>query len=766
MARNTATRTYLPPLLFSVTLFTSAGLLFWIQPLIAKTLLPLWGGTPAVWNTCLLFFQTMLLIGYVYALASSRWLSLRAQAAVHVLLILFIAIYLFISPVHAPVLSGLQQVNPTLSVLETLLFSIGLPFFIISASNPLLQSWFSRIQHYLAVDPYFLFAASNAGSLIALIAFPLVLEPSLGLNEQYKFWRVGFVVLVILMCAIALALKPLATVSTAATTHNKKVRSLASGDPNKWFSVWRRLRWLALSFVPSSLMLGVTTYITTDVAAVPLLWVIPLALYLLTFVLAFTNKQFASGASLTRVMFVAALVVTLILSSGATEPAWVLILANLGFFFVAAMMCHGQLANDRPSTTHLAEYYLWIAVGGVLGSLFNVLISPILFTSILEYPLAIVLACMLQRVEPRGSDANLSKPDDQQSQQSKFGGHTNYFDVVYPLGLFVLNVGLTMLVPYLRASSSTIKLLIVPGIPLIIINHFFRERPIRFALGLCAVMLASIYYTGDTGRTLHVARNFFGTIRVTTDSTAGVNSFYSGNTVHGRQFVDPSRQCEPISYHHENGPLGQVMAVFNAAPANSRVGVIGLGVGAMAAYSKPDQQWTFYEINADVIDMARNSQHFTYLRNCARGSVSVVEGDARLNLQNAPEGYFGLIVFDAFSSDAIPVHLITQQALDLYLSKLAEGGILVFHASSRSLNLNPILADLAESRNLICIGFDDSKPGSFEAKDPSQWVVMARSSQEISYLSINSQWQRLNGRKGSRVWSDDFSNIVRAIKWQ
>jgi len=248
-------------------------------------------------------------------------------------------------------------------------------------------------------------------------------------------------------------------------------------------------------------------------------------------------------------------------------------------------------------------------------------------------------------------------------------------------------------------------------------------------------MLASIYFTGDTGRTLQVARNFFGTIHVTTDSTGRINSLHSGNTIHGRQFADQSRQCEPLSYHHENGPLGQVMAVFNASPANSRVGVIGLGVGAMVAYSKPDQQWKFYEIDPDVINIARNSQHFTYLQKCANGSVSIVEGDARLNLQNAPAGHYSLIVLDAFSSDAIPVHLITQQALDLYLSKLALGGILVFHVSSRSLNLNPILADLAQSRNLICIGFSDSKPSSLEGKDPSQWVVMARSAPEISNLS-------------------------------
>jgi len=508
-------------------------------------------------------------------------------------------------------------------------------------------------------------------------------------------------------------------------------------------------------------MLGVTTYITTDVAAVPLLWVIPLALYLFTFVLAFTGRQFVSTASLSRAMIIGALVAGLILSSGATEPAWLLILANLAFFFVAALMCHTQLAGARPSAAHLPEYYLWIVAGGALGSVFNVLIAPILFTSVLEYPLAIVLACMLLPGVAQKTDGDPAdgEPDQVNSRRR------DYFDFIYPIALFVLTVILAILTTRFHALNSTIKLVIVPGVPLIVINHFFRERPIRFALSLCAVMFASIYFIGDSGRTLHAGRNFFGITRVATERGSKINSLYSGNTVHGRQFVDPARRCEPLSYHHENGPLGQVMAVFNAAPANPRVAVIGLGVGAIASYSKPEQQWTFYEINPDVINLARNSQYFSYLQNCAGGSVRVVEGDARLNLQNAPEGVYGLIVLDAFSSDAIPVHLVTEQALDLYLSKLAAGGMLAFPISCRSLNLKPILADLAESRKLICIGFDDLKPGPFEGKDPSQWVVMSRSLPEISNLSINSQWQRLEGRKGTRVWSDDFSNILRAIRW-
>lgn len=734
MAQIRPTSSYLSPLLFCITLFVSASLLFWIQPLIGKKLLPLLGGSPSVWNTCVLFFQTLLLLGYLYALTLTKWLSLRLQAAVHLLLIALIAIYLF---THQPTsISTVPYGNPTLWLLKTLIVSVGLPFLILSASAPLFQSWFSKLRHQRAVDPYFLFAASNAGSLVALLSFPLILEPTLVLNHQYQLWRVGFVILAALTALIVATLKSTAAVQTEQKTSSNKLSTL------------RRLKWIALAAVPSSLMLGVTTYITVDVGAVPLLWVIPLALYLLTFVIAFSQKQFASVATLNRVMVVGAMLVILILASGATEPAWILIATNIGFFFFAALVCHTQLAHDRPDVTHLAEYYLWIAVGGALGSLFNVLIAPLVFKSIVEYPLMIAVACMLQSTGSQETEKR----------------QTKYFDFIYPIGLYVLTLSLALLVAYLRLNSPILKVLIVLGTPLIIINHFFRVRPLRLALSLCAVMLGSVYYSGASDRTLHTFRNFFGSTRVTTDSTGKINTLHSGNTIHGRQLTEHTRRCEAISYHHENGPLGQVMAVFNAAPAKPRVAVIGLGVGAMAAYSQPSQEWTFYEIDKDIINLARNSQHFTYLQNCMKGSLNVVEGDARLSLQNAPNSHYGLIVFDAFSSDAIPIHLVTLEALDLYLSKLADGGILAFHISNRSLDLKPVVADLARNRRLFCFGFDDLEESSVEEKDPSQWIVMSRSAEEISNLSINSQWKRLYGAEG-RVWTDDYSNIVRAIRW-
>jgi hypothetical protein len=403
-------------------------------------------------------------------------------------------------------------------------------------------------------------------------------------------------------------------------------------------------------------------------------------------------------------------------------------LANLGFFFVAALMCHRQLANDRPSARYLGEYYLWIAAGGALGSFFNVLIAPILFSSIFEYPLAIVIACMLQRGEtqsPRSGDRDLSKSDHKLRHSWL---NNNYLDVIYPLGLYVLTVSLTILVVSLSVGSSAIRLFIVLGIPLIVINHFFRERPMRFALGLCAVMLASIHYTGTTNRTVHVVRNFFGTTRVTTDSRGRINGLYSGNTIHGRQFVD--RSDASLFLPSREWTVGSGDGGFQCRSGQPTRGGDRARVGAMASYSKPAQRWTFYEIDRDIINW-RVTQYFTSAE-LRRWISRVVEGDARLNLQNAPAAV-QLIVLDAFSSDAIPVHLVTQQALDLYLSKLAVGGMLAFHIWPKS-DLKPILPTRPRAGKLMCIGFDDLQPG-FRGQGSVPWVVMAR---DAANLSINS----------------------------
>lgn len=755
-------------LLFAITLFVSAFLLFWIQPLMAKMLLPYLGGTPAVWNTCVLFFQSMLLIGYAYVSASVRWLGRRGQAMLHIVLLLLA--WLFLPLTNSEIASGSApaQGNPIVWLIATLIATLGLPFFVVSASAPLLQKWFSGLRHPAARDPYFLYAASNAGSLIALIAFPLLLEPNLKLNQQSWWWTGIYVALVTLVCGCTVTLwRSSATDADRPDQAHRDGRQTsgiakasAASMTHEGVTLKRRLWWTALAFVPSSLVLGVTTYITTDIAAVPLLWVIPLALYLLTFVLVFALKEESQfRRATTRIMPGAALIITLVIFSGAAEPTWFLLLIHLCFFFVAATVCHGRLADDRPSTEHLAEYYLWMAVGGVLGGLFNALIAPNLFNSVIEYPLAVVLACLM--LPPKRTRESENIVGDIKGD----GRRDVWRDVWLAVVVGAVTAGLALLVPRFRIQFVE-GIAIVLGVPLIVLNHSFTKRPVRFALGLGAVMLGSLFYDGGAGHTLHTERNFHGTLRVTRDPSGKFHRLYHGSTIHGRQFIEPSRQCEPLSYYHPTGPLGAVIESFNAQPATTNVAVIGLGTGASVAYAKSNQRWTFYEINPAVVDLARDPRFFTYLQNCAQAPVEIALGDARLQLQRAPDQHYGLIVLDAFSSDAIPVHLLTREALDLYLAKLAEGGLLALHISNRTLNLHPVVGDLAKNANLTALVFDDLKDDPIGSRDPSQWVVLARHVNDLRGLVEDARWRPLPGRLQPEVWSDDFSNIVGIFKWR
>ncbi len=761
-------------LLFSITLFISAGLLFWVQPLIAKMLLPLLGGMPAVWNTCMLFFQGMLLAGYSYALVTSARLRVRQQIIVHVCLLLLAALYLPIRIRETAVESLPAQGDPVFWLLACLLATAGLPFFIISTSGPLLQKWFSQTRHPSAGDPYFLFAASNLGSLGALVAFPLLLEPSFALPQQHRFWAAGYAALAALMfgCAVVLwRLNPprrLTARQEAAGADDGESLTMASASPET-LTPARRFRWMLLAFIPSSLMLGVTTYISTDIATTPLLWVIPLALYLLTFVLAFARKQLLARRLINRVMAGAAVILALVYLSGATEPAWFLLPLHLLFFFVAALVCHGQLADDRPSPRHLAEFYLWLSIGGALGGLFNAVIAPGIFNTVVEYPLAIVLACLMLPRER--SDAAVSITSKFGVDSHDAGGEVDrprdrWLDFVIPAALCLLTVGLALLVARFRFDYLE-QLAIVLGVPLMI-SYLFRRRPVRLALGIGAIMLGHSFYTEARRQTLHVERNFFGVLRVTVDDAGIYRRLYHDTTLHGRQFTDPARQCEPLSYYHRSGPLGRVFESLRATGATNRaVAVVGLGAGATLCYALPDERWTFYEINPAVIRIARDARYFTYLSNCARGAtINIIAGDARLRLQGAPASDYDLIVLDAFSSDAIPTHLITRQAMELYLSKLAEGGLLAFHISNRSLNLEPLIAGLIKDRNLAGLAFNDVEADAEQSKERSQWVVVARRATDFGDLKMDARWQPPQGGAETVVWTDEFSNILSVFKWR
>jgi hypothetical protein len=742
-----AARTSPVTLLFAATLFLSAALLFWVEPMVAKMLLPLLGGTPAVWNTCLLFFQTVLLAGYAYALFASRRLTLRQQIAAQLLIFSIAAVSfpIWVSPATAA--SVPRGGNPAFWLLGRLLLLVGLPFFALATLSPLLQRWFAATRRESARDPYFLYAASNAGSLCALVAYPLAIEPLFALRRQSWLWAVayGALALLVALCgALALAASPgdaRAVVDDEDETARPGQRLDETPLTNR-----RRATWALLAFTPSSLMLGVTTYVSTDIASLPLLWIVPLSLYLLTLVIAFARRGAARRRRVEFLMPGVALVFLLAYLSGATQPPWFLVLLHLLFFFVAALMCHGRLADDRPATRHLAEFYLWMSVGGALGGLFNALVAPLVFRHIVEYPLAVVLACALI---PRRDGA---------------GGtpRARWLDLGYAAALGVLTVAFALVV--VRAGwATTESLALVVGVPLIV-AYLFRRRPARFALALGAIMLGSAFYRSLDSRTLLTERNFFGTLRVTQDAGGDLHWLYHGTTIHGRQSTLLSKQCEPLSYYHRSGPLASVFAAFEARPASPEVAVVGLGTGATAAYARPGQRWTFYEINPAVIRVAETPDYFTYLSYCASAvPVNVVLGDARLRLADAPDAAYGLIVLDAFSSDAIPVHLMTREALDLYLSKLAPGGVVLYHVSNRSLDLHPVVADLALSRGLVALASDDNTRNP--DKEPSHWVAVARTPEDLAPLTGGGRWKPLAGDPAWRVWTDDYSNIVGVLKW-
>ena len=735
------TRSWRTLLLFATTIFLSALLLFWIQLVMAKMLLPRLGGTPAVWTTCMLFFQVMLLVGYSYVTFTTAWMGVRKQAVLHSLILLLSCLYLplsFIGGLGSPS----EGSNPALWLFAYLLAAIGLPVFLISTTSPLLQKWFTRTSHASANDPYFLFAVSNGGSLLALLSYPFFLEPVISLSRQNRIWVVMYVVFLVMSLGCVLVLWK--------SSREKVEREIPAprDQGTAPISLKRRLYWVLLAFIPSSLLFGVTTYVTTEIAPTPLLWTIPLALYLVTFILAFAGKTLLSNELARYALGTLALLLTLVLAANATEPTAAIVLLHLCFFFVAAIVCHNKLASDRPDATRLAEFYLCVAIGGMFGGLFNTLIAPTTFNTIIEYPLVIVLACLVGRGD----------------NSEEVSSRDRLFDFILPAGIGLLTAGLALLVDR-YAVSTAVGIGIIFGIPLIVINHRFRNQPVRFALALGAVMLGSIVYSETQERTLHVGRNFFGTLSVRVDPASATRMLYHGNTIHGRQFIDPNRQREPLSYFHRDGPLGQIFEAFNSNAFSRNVAIVGLGTGSMACYSLPEQHWTFYEINPAVISIAQNTEYFTYLEKCAVGPIQIVLGDARLKLQDAPDQHYGLIVLDAFNSDAIPVHLMTHEAIRLYTSKLALGGMLAFHISNRSLQLETVLADLAKRNNAMVLSFADAEHNPVSGKDPSEWVVMAQLSPAFDTLAQNPRWRHLEGRSESHAWTDDFSNILSAFRW-
>ena len=733
--------------LYTATIFVSALLLFSVQPMFARMVLPLLGGSPAVWNTAMVFYQAALLAGYAYAHFSPRWLGVRKHAALHAALMLA---PLLVLPLAVPAgWTPPTTTNPLPWLLALLFVAVGLPFFVVSAMSPLLQEWFAATGHRHARDPYFLYAASNAGSLLALVSYPALVEPSLKLEQQSHLWSAGYGALVVFMAACVLVLwrKSRPSFPKSKTTCEGDLKDQKSSET---ITPHRRLHWLLLAFVPSSLMLGATTFLSSDIAAVPLLWVVPLGVYLLTFILAFARRQILSREVLRRMFALTLAPLVMAFTLQATQPISLLVLLHLAAFFITSMLCHTALAVDRPEAKHLTEFYLWLSIGGVLGGAFNALLAPLVFNSVAEYPLTLILACWLS--------LRVAAPEESARERRN--------DVLWPalLGLMTATFVLGLEASSFKNNRAAVGFIF--GAPTLVC-FFFSKRPLRFALGVAAILLVSGLHRGEKGKVLHAERSFFGLHRVTLDPTGQYHMLVHGKTLHGVQSLDPARRRESLTYYHRTGPIGQVLEVYGR-DTSKKIAAVGLGAGSLAAFGRPEQEWTFYEIDPVVLKLARDERFFSFLRDSA-AEVRVVLGDARLSLASEGDGHFDLMILDAYSSDAIPVHLVTREALALYLKKLSPAGVLAFHISNLHLDLQPVFANLARDAGLACFVQDNTDVSAAEVtrgKYPSQWLVMARRAEDFAKLVKDSRWVSCTGDPRLPVWTDNYSSLVRVFQWR
>ena len=756
-------------LLYSFALLVSAALLFLLEPMVGKYMLPSLGSTPEVWTTTVLFFQVVLLLGYGYAHLTSR-LSPRRQAMMQLGLLALAAAVL---PIGVPDARPPDEGNPIPWLLGVLAVTAGPPFLVLAANGPMLQRWLAGTKHRAGRDPYFLYAASNGGSLLGLLAYPLVVERVLTLDGQGELWAIGYGLAGLLVAASAVALwraEPAAADATdaahaaAAQGGDRATASRLASVPGPLGAAaitWRRrLFWLALAAVPSSLMLGTTTYLTRDLSPVPLLWVVPLALYLLTLVVAFAPGVDAGRLTVwgRRLLPGVAILVAYTLAIGAQQPLFALAALHLAGLTIAGLLCHARLAADRPGPEHLTEYYLWLALGGALGGAFNALVAPVAFPGLIEYPLALVAACMLRPAPPK-------KRPDILEFFFRDPRPTRYMDFVVPV---LVGVAIATILLLAREDDGSVPLAVrgaVVGVALGMVVNSAR-RPIRFALALGAILLAAQAGATPGEDLLERDRSFFGIYRVVESEDGGLRELYDGTTLHGSQRFPTAAggTPDPLTYYSRVGPAGQALAELPRA-ATRRVAAVGLGAGALACHARPGDSYTFYEIDPVVARIARNPDWFTYLRDC--GDPPVVLGDGRRSLARHRGAPFGLIAVDAFNSDAIPVHLVTREAVELYLDRLAPRGAVLLHLSNRYLDLEPVAGNLARDLGLTCrIQRHEPTPAELDrGYTSSVWALMARRPVHLGPLASDPRWTPCAQDPGADTWTDDYSNLLSVVDW-
>ncbi|HEX3945933.1 MAG TPA: fused MFS/spermidine synthase [Rhizomicrobium sp.] len=718
--------------LFTATSFLSALLLFCLEPMFSKMVLPVLGGSSAVWSIAMAVFQGLLLAGYVYAWILTRWLPLRSATLVHLAVLAVAAIFLPVGIAHGFALPPNQGLP--LWLVSLFLASIGMPFFAVAANAPLLQAWFARTEHKDAADPYFLYRASNFGSFAVLLAYPFFIEPAWGLAEQSRIWAVGYALLVlcIALCgSFALSLQRPEALRTAT----------ANSSPVAWT---RRIGWVAFGFVPSGLLVAVTAHIATDVASAPFLWIAPLALYLFTFVLAFTEKPFLKLEWLLAAQPFSIVLLVVLLFVEPAIPWGLALFGNLAAFFIAALICQTLLYRSRPQAQSLTEFYAWMSLGGVLGGIFAALIAPQIFNSVIEYPL-LILASFALRPE--------IKRDFRASGLREIG-FVFALSAAAVVALFAIGGPTSNLGQNFYAVMLTVAALALP---------FFARNRIRFLALATVLVCATNLFPPGQGIVLR-ARSFFGVYKIT--QAGNYHLFLHGTTRHGAEEMRDMKgraltgRPEPLAYYHRAGGLAEAIEAARAHANVQRVAVVGLGIGSLSCYIRPHEHWTFYELDPLVLRLARDPKLFRSFDYCARG-VPVVLGDARLTLRDTKPGV-DILVLDAFTSDSVPVHLLTREAFALYRSKLARHGVVIFHISNRNLELSDVVAASAAANGMVAMLHPMlQERTNLLHRYPSEVAVVAQSPADLRNLHLGAEWHPLP--PGRKVWTDDYSDVLGAL---
>ena len=729
--------------LFALAIFLSATLLFMVQPIFGKTLLPILGGSPAVWSTCLAFFQAVLLLGYLYAHGLTTRVAPRWQWLVHAV-VLVIASVLLPLPID---IGEPEGAVPRTWLLGALASTVGLPFLALSATAPLLQRWFSETSDRSAQDPYFLYAASNAGSLLGLLGYLLV-EPIATRSAQANSWSFAF-----------WAVAAIITACGYASIRHRMTRT-GSQRPARPIPLRERLLWVALALVPSALLLGVTQHLATDVVSAPLLWVVPMVLYLTTYIVAFSTRKVGQARVWGRVAPIAVLIVLVLSLADVRYPLVLVAIAHLAAFTALTMVCHVRLAESRPAPAHLTAYFVSISLGGALGGVAVALIAPALFSSILEYPLAIAAALLLRPQISQAAGAAKSAP----ARRVSWTGAALLFVAGY-LGVAAYNSSEHAAQAEEMTQSLLRTSLAIPVVLLLLI----RRRALLFAGAVGGLLVgASVVRTG--GDVLHRERTFFGVHQVTSTQGSDWHVLTHGTTTHGVQATRGKVRLLPSAYYHPSGPVGDVVFTLSADGRFRDVGVVGLGAGALAGYAGNGVRMDFFEVDEAVIRIAENPAYFTYLADArARAGVTLrtMAIDGRLGLRSMPEASYDLIVVDAFSSDAIPTHLITREAVAMFTSRLKSRGVLAFHVSNRFFDLGPVLARIAEDQRLVAFRRNDQdvpRERAEEAMRPSVWIVLARANEDVGQIAHAApRWVRLSDADGP-LWTDDYSNVLGALQ--